>query len=467
MTSANGKPDFYQRLFSLALPIVLQNLISTSLSFADTFMVGLWSSEALSAVTAANALLFLLQTAIFGVTSGFTVLVSQYWGRRDLKAISRCLGVVLYAGGGVIGLCVLLLILFPRRSMALVTNDPLLIQAGAVYLRITAGGYLCNLLAATYVSLERSTGNSKLGTIIFSISVALNTALNYCLIFGKFDFPAWGISGAAAATLIARVSEVCMVLFFICKQRQFPLYITELLRPGLFTLQLFLRYSLLILFNEFMWALGQSAFTAILGHASFSADLLAAFAVINSIDKLAMVVCYGLADATAILLGQWLGKRIEKEDIYRLGCRLLRTAVLSGVILGAILGILLPVLFRPFLFPLFNLNAYAASAASWMCLFYLLQLPCRSFNNTVITGVFRSGGDICGAIAVDLIPLWFIAVPLTAFLIFVVQVPLPVICLGIYCENVCKMPLGMLRLRSRKWLRTLPANLTKQEDTTI
>ena len=179
-------------------------------------------------IAAANALLFLLQTAIFGLTSGLSVLVSQYWGRQDLRAISRCLGVVLYAGGSVVGLCVLLLLLFPHGAMALVTNDSLLIQIGVGYLRITAGGYLCSLLSAVYVSLERSTGNPKLGTIILSISVALNTALNYCLIFGKLGFPAWGITGAAAATLIARVSEVCMVLFFICKQRRFPLYPAEL-----------------------------------------------------------------------------------------------------------------------------------------------------------------------------------------------------------------------------------------------
>ena len=190
MPSANRDPGFYQRLSALALPIILQNLISTSLGFADTFMVGLLSSDALSAVAAANALLFLLQTAIFGLTSGLSVLVSQYWGRQDLRAISRCLGVVLYAGGSVVGLCVLLLLLFPHGAMALVTNDSLLIQIGVGYLRITAGGYLCSLLSAVYVSLERSTGNPKLGTIILSISVALNTALNYCLIFGKLGFPA-------------------------------------------------------------------------------------------------------------------------------------------------------------------------------------------------------------------------------------------------------------------------------------
>lgn len=258
-----------------------------------------------------------------------------------------------------------------------------------------------------------------------------------------------------------------MVLFFICKQRRFPLYPAELFRPGLFTLRLFLRYSLLILFNEFMWALGQSVFTSILGHASASADLLAAFAVISSIDKLAMVACYGLADAAAILLGHWLGQGAEKENIYRLGCRLLRIAALLGALLGAVLGILLPVLLRPVLFPLFHLSAYAASAASWMCLFYLLQLPCRSFNNAAITGVFRSGGDHPRCHCCGLDSPVARCDPLDCPFCFCNSAPLPVICLGIYCENVCKMPLGILRLRSRKWLRTLPANLTKQGDSAI
>ena len=94
------EPGFYKRLFFLALPMVLQNLITTALGFVDTFMVGLVGSNELSAVTAANTPIFLLQCSIFGLMSGLSVLVTQYWGHQDMRSINRCLGVVLYIGYG-------------------------------------------------------------------------------------------------------------------------------------------------------------------------------------------------------------------------------------------------------------------------------------------------------------------------------------------------------------------------------
>ena len=89
---------FYQNLFKLAFPLILQNLITTSLGFVDTFMVGLLGSSELSAVTAANTPIFLVQVIIFGLLSGQSVLVSQYWGKGDQGAINRCSGVALYFG---------------------------------------------------------------------------------------------------------------------------------------------------------------------------------------------------------------------------------------------------------------------------------------------------------------------------------------------------------------------------------
>ena len=92
---------FYKRMWLLALPLILQNLITTSLGFVDTFMVGLLGQNELSAVTAANSPIFLLQVIIFGLMSGLTVLVSQYWGRGDVDAINRAMGVAMYAGLGI------------------------------------------------------------------------------------------------------------------------------------------------------------------------------------------------------------------------------------------------------------------------------------------------------------------------------------------------------------------------------
>ena len=457
------RPGFYRHLFALSLPIVLQNLISTSLGFVDTFMVGLLGSNELSAVTAANSLLFLLQIAIYGLTSGLSVLVSQYWGRNDLRAINRAVGVVLYASLALIGTAAVVFFFYPESSMALVTDNPLLIELGAPYLRIAGVSYVCNALSSVYVSLERSVENPTLGTVVFATSVTMNTLLNYCLIFGKFGAPAWGITGAAVATLISRFAEVVIVAVYMLTRRRIPLYPRELLRPGFLMFKDFLRYSVLILFNEFMWGLGQTMFTTILGHMPTSADMLAAFAVMSNIDKMSTVTCYGLADATAIILGKRIGQAADREEIYKLGCCLLLVAVLLGGCISAVLAILLPTVFRPILFPLFHLNEYAASAVTLMCIAYLLQMPCRSFNNSVITGVLRSGGDVRAAIAVDLIPLWLIAIPLTAFFALVLKAPIPVICVGIYCENVCKMPLGFLRLRSRKWINDITHSETEKK----
>ena len=77
------EPGFYKRLFLLALPLILQNLITTSLGFVDTFMVGMLGQNELSAVTAANTPIYLLQIIILGLLSGLSVLASQYWGKGD------------------------------------------------------------------------------------------------------------------------------------------------------------------------------------------------------------------------------------------------------------------------------------------------------------------------------------------------------------------------------------------------
>ena len=120
-------PGFYKRLFALALPLILQNLITTSLGFVDTFMVGMLGQNELSAVTAANTPIYMLQIIILGLLSGLSVLASQYWGKGDTENINRCMGVSLYAGLLIAVTVAVVLFCFPLQVMALVTNNGLLI----------------------------------------------------------------------------------------------------------------------------------------------------------------------------------------------------------------------------------------------------------------------------------------------------------------------------------------------------
>ena len=83
------KPGFYKQVLFLATPIILQNLITSTLGMADTFMVGMLGEAPMAAVTLANIPLFAVQMFIFGVQSGASVLISQYWGKQEMEAINR------------------------------------------------------------------------------------------------------------------------------------------------------------------------------------------------------------------------------------------------------------------------------------------------------------------------------------------------------------------------------------------
>ena len=198
------EPGFYRRVFTLALPVVLQNLITTSLGFMDTFMVGLVGQEQMSAVTVANVPIYIIQLIVFGLQSGSRVLISQFWGRGDRESINRVMGIGFFVAGGISTLCALTMGLFPRQVLMLITDNARLVELGTSYIRIVGFSYILNSLSSIYIGMQQSIENPRFGMTVFAISTVCNTVGNYILIFGKLGLPALGITGAAIATLTAR-----------------------------------------------------------------------------------------------------------------------------------------------------------------------------------------------------------------------------------------------------------------------
>ena len=441
---------FYQNLFKLAFPLILQNLITTSLGFVDTFMVGLLGSSELSAVTAANTPIFLVQVIIFGLLSGQSVLVSQYWGKGDQGAINRCSGVALYFGLSITALVALTLLLFPRGVMSLVTDNALLVELGAPYVRIVGVSYVFNAASSVYIGMQRSTENPLMGMVVFAISMLLNTFLNYVFIFGKLGAPALGITGAALATLLSRIVAV-----YALRDRRVPLQPKLLLRPGTVIARDFFKYASPVLLNESLWGLGVSVLTAIMGHMAISAEILAAHAIMGNIEKFSTVACFGVAGATSVIVGKRIGEDASKEEIYSLGCCLLEVSLLVGLAVAVCLAALLPTVFIPHVFPLFHLEGLSQEIAAVMCAILALMMPAKAFDITNITGLLRAGGDARMASVIDLGCQWGIAVSLSFLTALVLNAPVAVVCFAIQSENFCKMPWGIVRLRSRKWINSV------------
>ena len=443
---------FYRRLWTLAAPMILQNIITTSLGFADIFMVGLLGNAEMAAATAANVPVFIIQVVIFGFQSGIAVLVSQYWGRGDTDSINRCLGVALYAVTGFSTLLALITFLFPAQVLRLITPNEELVDLAVRYIQIVGFSYIFNGISSIYAGIQRSTEYPKFGMLLFGVSMCVNTFLNFVLIFGHFGAPAMGITGAAVATLTSRVVEFVIAAVFALSSRRLPLRWSCILRPGRAIVRSFLTYSTPVVCNEAMWSIGTSMLTVIMGHMANSQDMLAAYALIGNIDKLSTVVCFGLAGSAAVIVGTEIGQGHSRERVYEVSWTLLLVSMLVGGAVMALLLVLLPTFFRPVLFPLFQLAPGAAEAATYLAVVYAVFMPMRAFDITNITGVLRAGGDARVASLIDIGPLWLAAIPLMALTGLVLHAPTWVVCIAMQAENLLKCPIGLVRFHSRKWI---------------
>ena len=228
----NRGAAFYRNVARLALPILLQNLCTTLLGLIDTFMVGALGEAPLAAVLVANIPVFVIQLVIFGLQSGSSVLISQFWGKGDTESINRVIGLGCYVAGAISLAFASVMFFLPEQLMGLLTDNQELVPLAAQYARIVGFSYIFNSLTGVYVGAHRSMENPKLGMIIFGVSMLTNAFLNWVFIFGNLGAPALGVVGAAVATLSARVLEFVIMLSYALTNRRFRLKPAVLFRPG-------------------------------------------------------------------------------------------------------------------------------------------------------------------------------------------------------------------------------------------
>lgn len=452
MNILKREPGFYKRLFCLSLPMVLQNLITFSLGLIDTFMVSQLGNEEMAAVTTANVPVFILISIIFGVQSGLGILISQYWGKGDVKSISRALGVACIIGGGLTLILAAVFFLFPVQVMDLLSNRHDLSLLGAPYLRVIGFAFVFNMLSSIYASAQRSVENPSFGMKLFGFSTILNTGLNYLLIFGHFGFPALGVAGAAIATLLARVSEFVICVICALRSKTIPLEIPLFLRPGLGMVRKFLKYASPVVLNEAVWGLGNSLLTVILGYTDNSVEMLAANAVMGNLNRVLLVVCFGLGSATAVILGKAIGEGKRHAFVLDLGRALLWFTILVGGALGLICLILTPVFFVPVVFPMFKLYNESAAIAFALAVANFLFFPFHACSTSAIVGILRGGGDVIWSTVLDNAPLWLVCLPVTALTALVLKTGVWPIVLSMQLENLVKFPFCVWRVGSGKWI---------------
>lgn len=443
---------FYRSLFALALPIILQNLITESLALADTFMVGALGEAPLAGVTLANIPIYVEQLMIFGFQSGSSVLISQFYGRGDRDAINRVLGIGMYAAGAVTALFGCVMFFFPTQFMSLFGNNAAVVDLAARYVKIVAFSVFFGGLSEVYIAAHRAMGDPKIGLCILGVSMTVNVTLNYGLIFGRLGLPQMGIEGAALATLIARVLQFLLAAGHAVWGKRFRVDPAKVLRPGMAMVRRYIPVAAPVILNETLWGLGTSLYPTIMGHMDNSQPILAAYAVAGNVEKISTVAIFALAAAAAVIVGQSV-VRESRERVQEVGRVLNTVAFLSGAVVGVLALTALHLFIRPMVFPIFKLSAEAQAIAAMMLAVTFLSMPFQSFNTTSIVGVLRGGGDVRFAAVIDLSALWLVAIPLAAFVGLVLRWSVLWVCLSRTLEQAVKVVMGSWRSKSGKWIR--------------
>lgn len=440
---------FTRNVFLVALPMVLQSLVESSLHIVDGLMVSALGDAAYSAVTQANRFTFVFNLFSFGTCSGSAIFMSQYWGARDIKRLRWSMGLAMRFALIIAAVFAAVGMLFPRQVVACFLTPGESFELAVKYLRIVAPGYLFSAINGVYATAIKSAEKTYLPMLAGMGGIVCNTIFNYMMIFGHGPFPAMGVEGAAlATTLSACVTMLTNIAFAYGKRLPAGAKPSEWFckDPGFSSR--FVKTALPVVFNEGLWGLGTTMFSVFYGRMGDAA--VATMGVCNTINDLVWVAIFALMNACAILVGKTLGSG-DKERAYLYGKRLISGAVLAGLLLGVAVYLLR--------WPMVNLFSGLSESVRQKAQLILTiggaAIWFRALNTVNVVGVLRSGGDTVFSLALEAGTLWIVGVPLTGLAALCWHWPLEAVYLCTIVEEVVKMAIGIPRLKSRKWMHVL------------
>jgi putative MATE family efflux protein len=441
--------EYTSVMLTVALPVMLQNLISIGLNLVDVLMIGRLGVNELAAVGAAKRIYSILGMLCFGLISGFSVYIAQYWGVRDIKNIRRVYGLALTGMIGLALLFMLLAALAGRPVLSWFIKDREVVKLGRQYLNIALFSF--PLMAYSFCASFSSRALRRLqaATIINALALGINTFLNYCLIFGNFGLPRLGVQGAAIATVIARLLEVVMLLTYLYGSREHPLAASrrELFSFDRALTRKALATTLPVLANDGSITLGITVFYVAVSFLGTAA--VAIMQVSMVINDFFLAIFFGLGNAVAVITGNELGRGL-KERVYANGKLALKITLVLSLLIGGLLFATRGPLVR-----IYDFDHNTSILLSQVLVVRALFTPPRMLAYVLVCGLLRAGGDTRFCMLVDAGSVCLIGVPLAFLGALALHWQLPAV-LGLLftCDLFC-LALCLWRFKSKVWINVL------------
>ncbi len=438
--------SFYKTVLTLASPVILQSIITTSVNLLDTLMLASFNEVLISGSSLANSFVAIFQILCMGIGGGAAVLTAQYWGAKDVDAVRKTTSLMLRIAMLLATLFTVATLAMPDVIMRIYTPDEAVIKAGSDYLRLVAPTYILTAISLTMTIILRSVREVKLPLIMSIVSFFCNLSFNYVLIFGKLGLPALDIRGAAIATVLARLVETTVILLYVFKKDKRialrPHHLVE--RCGNY-LPKYLKYSVPVIISDFLLGLGNTAVTIIMGH--ISTAFTSANAIIAMTVRLSTVASQGFSNAGSIMTGNTLGRN-EPEKAYRQGITFLALSLGLGILACIIILVVCP-----FVIDACNIAQSTKNIAYDLMYSVAIMVVFQCTQSMLTKGVLRGGGDTRFLVIADIAFLWLVSIPLGYLAGFTWGLSPFWINLLMKIDYLLKSVWCTFRLFGKKWIR--------------
>ena len=440
--------EFMKSLCKIAIPVTLQSVLQASFSIIDQIMIGQLGETNISAVGLCGNYSLIFSVVIGAVSTVAGILIAQFIGAKDEKEAWSSFWVSLVVGILISSVFLFTSGLFPRQIIGLYTSDVSIIESGAMYFKVVAFSYVPMAVSMVLSAWLRCKEHATIPFLASFGAVAVNTGLNYVLIFGKLGFAAMGIKGAATATLISQIFNLMLIFigFLICIRKDGDRPIMSMHFQKI-TVKDYFIMIMPILVSEFLWSLGQNVESAVYGH--LGTDNLAAYTLTCPIQGLIVGALSGLSAAAGVMVGKRLGKK-DYDMAYTESKKIMYVGLIGSAIVAALLAMMAGAYTG-----LYHVENNVKELGKILLVVFALYAPVKVENMILGGGIIRSGGNTRVIMIIDIIGTWGIGIPLCFLAAYVFEWGI----VGVYAllttEEIFRLVVSLVIFKRRKWMISL------------
>lgn len=443
-----GDKDFYKVTAVIALPIALQSLITIGVNLIDNIMLGALGEIPLSASALAVQYIGFYNICCMGLGMGASVLVSRFWGMKDIGALKKAVTLMLRFTFVIGMLFTLAAAFFPSEIMSMYTPEEFVIHEGVRYLKWSIPCFLLMGFSTTCTIVLRSIGQTRIPLVGSCIAFFINIFANWVFIFGNLGAPCMEIEGAALGTLISRVFEFSFNCgYFILIDKRVKYRVKDLMMKCGDMMKDYLTISIPVLVSDVLLGLGTNVVAMVMGRIGHV--FVAANSITTVTQQLSTALIQGLAQAGCIVTGHSLGAG-DYEKAKRQGWTFLLLGFLIGIVAGfIIIGI------GDFIISCYNITEETKQVAGQLMKAIGFIVIFQSANSIITKGVLRGGGDTKCLMIADNIFLWLVSIPLGWLAGLYLHLPVFWIYFCLKIDQFLKAFWCIFRLKSGKWIKKI------------